>query len=94
MQQWWLIGAGTVRTPRVPVITIVVARNGDLANRFIEQGSGDREYDRKILQALDAASPFPPLPPSFPDRFFTVPIRMVAPLNFLLPGDTGVKGHS
>lgn len=82
-EQWWLVGAGSVRTPRIPVITIVLARNGDLLNRVIEQGSGDREYDRKILQALDAAAPFPPLPQSFPDRVFSVPIRLVAPLNLL-----------
>ena len=93
-EQWWLTGAGSIRTPRIPVITVVLARNGDLVERFIEQGSGDREYDKKILQALDAAAPFPPLPPTFRDQFFKVPIRMVAPLNFLLPGKAEFKGHS
>lgn len=93
-EQWWLAGAGSVRTPRIPVITIVLNRNGDLVKRFIEQGSGDPEYDRKILQSLDAAAPFPPLPPTYRDFFFKVPIRMVAPLNLLLPGQSGVKGHS
>ena len=93
-EQWWLTGAGSIRTPRIPIITVVLARNGDLVERFIEQGSGDREYDKKILQALDAAAPFPPLPPSYRDHFFKVPIRMVAPLNFLLPGSNEFKGHS
>lgn len=93
-EQWWLTGAGSIRTPRIPVITVVLARNGDLVERFIEQGSGDREYDKKILQALDAATPFPPLPPTYRDPFFTVPIRMVAPLNLLLPGANEFKGHS
>jgi len=85
-QQWWLIGAGSVRTPRVPVITIVLAQNGELLSRVIEQGSGDREYDKKILQALDAAAPFPPLPQNYPYRFFSAPIRMVAPIVLFLPG--------
>ena len=93
-EQWWLTGAGSIRTPRIPIITVVLSRNGDLVERFIEQSSGDREYDQKILQALDAAAPFPPLPPTYRDPFFTVPIRMVAPLNFLLPGGTEFKGHS
>jgi TonB family protein len=93
-EQWWLTGAGSIRTPRIPIITVVLARNGDLVERFIEQGSGDREYDQKILQALDAAAPFPPLPPTYRDPLFKVPIRMVAPLNFLLPGATEFKGHS
>ena len=94
-EQWWLTGTGSIRTPRIPIITVVLARNGDLVERFIEQGSGDREYDRKILQALDAAAPFPPLPPAYRDPFFKVPIRMVAPLNFMLPGAAPAPlGHS
>lgn len=93
-EQWWLIGAGSIRTPRIPVITVVIARDGSLVERFIEQGSGNRDYDRKILQALDAAAPFPPLPPAFRDPVFRAPIRMVAPLNLLLPGSSGIKGHS
>jgi protein TonB len=94
-EQWWLTGAGSIRTPRIPIITVVLARNGDLVERFIAQGSGDREYDKKILQAVDSAAPFPPLPPTYRDPFFKVPIRMVAPLNFLLPGATPVpQGHS
>ncbi len=93
-EQWWLTGAGSIRTPGIPIITVTLSRNGDLMERFIEQGSGDREYDRKILQALDAAAPFPPLPPSYREPFFRVPIRMVAPLNFLLPDKSDFKGHS
>ena len=93
-EQWWLTGAGSIRTPRIPIITVVLARNGDLVERFIEQGSGDQEYDKKILQAVDAAAPFLPLPPTFQDAFFAVPIRMVAPLNLLLPGANEFKGHS
>jgi protein TonB len=94
-EQWWLTGAGSIRTPRIPIITVVLARNGDLVERFIAQGSGDREYDKKILQAVDSAAPFPPLPPTYRDPFFKVPIRMVAPLNFLLPGATPApQGHS
>lgn len=94
-EQWWLTGAGSVRTPRIPVITLVIARNGELLQRYIEQGSGDREYDRHILRAIDAAAPFAPLPPTYRDRVFTVPIRMVAPLNFLLTGDsTDMAGHA
>lgn len=94
-EQWWLTGAGKQgRTPQIPVVSIIIARNGDLVNRFVEQSSGDREFDKKILQALDAAAPFPPLPPTFRDTLFKAPIRMVAPLNFLLPSGTEFKGHS
>ena len=91
-EQWWLIGAGTVRTPRIPVLTVVLNRNGDLLNRVIEQGSGDPEFDRKILRSVDGAAPFPPLPPTYREQYFTVPIRMVPPLNLLLGGGE-FKGH-
>ena len=91
-EQWWLIGAGTVRTPRIPVLTVVLNRNGELLNRVMEQGSGDPDFDRKVLQALDGATPFPPLPPTYREQYFTVPIRMVPPRNILLGGG-GFKGH-
>ncbi len=92
-EQWWLAGAGSVRTPRIPVIVVVLNRDGALVNRAVEQSSGDREFDRKILQAVDAAAPFSPLPPAYREPFFAVPIRMVAPLNFLLSGKDEFKGH-
>ena len=92
-EKWWLIGKGSIRTPRIPIITVVISRNGELLNRIIEQGSGDQEFDQKILQAVDAANPFPPLPPSYTDPYFTVPIRMVAPLNLLFPDSNEIKRH-
>ena len=83
-EQWWLVGAGGIRTPTIPVLTVVIGPNGELLNRILEQSSGDREFDGKILRALDAAAPFPPLPQGYRDRQFTAPMRMVPPLNLLL----------
>jgi protein TonB len=94
-EQWWLTGAQGIRTPQIPLINVVLDRNGEIIERVLEQSSGDREYDRKILQALDAAAPFPPLPESFRMPYFKAPLRLVAPLNFLLPGSNPVpQGHS
>jgi periplasmic protein TonB len=94
-EQWWL-GRGTPggSPSRVPVVNIVISRRGEIIERRFLQSSGDREYDRKILQALDAAAPFPALPESYHETFFQAPIRMVAPLNFLLPGSADLQGHS
>ena len=45
-------------------VNYVVSRSGSLASLELVEGSGNTEMDRTLLQAIQAAAPFPP----FPDR--------------------------
>jgi TonB family protein len=43
-------------------VQIFVSRDGSLKRRHIIQSSQNVEFDKKALEAVDAASPFPPVP--------------------------------
>jgi TonB family protein len=58
------------------VLRFAIARDGRLVDASIVQSSGVIALDRGLLEALKAASPYPPLPPAIPGSqvVFTQPI--------------------
>jgi protein TonB len=86
-ESWWLIGGADPRGVRQNASIIVrIARNGDIIERKVVNGSGNAEYDRTILRALDVATPFPPLPESYQGFYFDAPLRLVVPSGLMLAG--------
>ena len=84
-EKWWLSQPGQYRGVRDAIVNIVVARDGTVVMKQFFRGSGNRDFDKSILQAMEAASPLPPLPASYWQDFFEAPLRFVAPLQLLFP---------
>lgn len=82
-EKWWLDEQIDKRRVEPIVVSITVARNGELVNTVVVRSSGNRRYDKAVLEALAKASPLPPLPASYEGDFFQAPIRLVPPLNLM-----------
>ncbi|AJE03315.1 energy transducer TonB [Geobacter pickeringii] len=83
-EQWWSVAGQAETGPgkREALVTVVLKRNGEIFDVRLLKSSGSPEYDRLILNALQAA-PLPPLPDSYPGEFFQAPFRLMAPLGLL-----------
>jgi len=79
-EKWWLY-KGSQQGFRGVLVTIVVARNGVILQKMLVRGSGNPAFDKTIMQTLDAASPLPPLPPSYELEYFSAPLRFKGPLD-------------
>ena len=82
-EKWWLDQFDQQRVNPI-VISITVARNGDIVGSTVMISSGNPRYDRAVQRSLVAAGPLPPLPPDYEGNFFQAPIRLVPPLNLTL----------
>lgn len=80
--QWWL-KAETLRetAARDGVVIFVIGRDGTLMEVQLSKSTGSREVDRAIVEVLKSASPFPPLPASYPLGGFRAPLKIAAPLH-------------
>ncbi len=69
------------------MISVVISRDGNVVKAEIVQGSGSYSYDKSLLKALEAASPFPPLPAQYRMAFFEAPLVFNPPLNLMATGN-------
>ncbi|WP_250678616.1 energy transducer TonB [Geomonas sp. Red32] len=82
-EKWW-VDQSLDKMAIMPVLVSVrIARNGEIVAAQLMASSGNRRYDRAVLAALQAAGPLPPLPKSFPGEYFEAPLRLVPPLNLM-----------
>ncbi|MBT1075905.1 energy transducer TonB [Geobacter grbiciae] len=84
-EQWWDAASGTGMEPgrQEALVTITVRKNGELLDVRLIRSSGNDQYDRLIMDTLQAASNLPPLPDSYPGEFFQAPLRLMAPRGLL-----------
>jgi periplasmic protein TonB len=82
-EKWWVDQQLDKRRLAPVVVSLTVARNGEIAGIELMRGSGSRSYDKAVMAALAAASPLPPLPASYVGDFFKAPVRLVPPLNLM-----------
>lgn len=81
-EQWWSMGGEGVEPGRhEALVTILMRKNGEILDIRLVRSSGNPDYDRMILNALQAATPLPPLPESYAGEYFQAPIRLMAPLG-------------
>ena len=80
--QWWL-KAETLRETAAHdgVVMFVIGRDGTLMEVQLSKSTGSREVDRAIVEVLKGASPYPPLPASYPLAGFKAPLKIAAPLH-------------
>ena len=58
-------------------VSFVVGRDGRLVSSVVATSSGDPAIDKRAVDVLASAAPFPPMPAGLPDdsMSFTVPLR-------------------
>ncbi len=66
-----------LKAPATVSVSFVVARDGRLVSSTVSRSSGDAALDRRAVDVLASAAPFPPMPQALPDdsMSFTVPLR-------------------
>lgn len=82
-EKWWLNKDRNLAGGRGASFYLIIGRDGTLINKMLVQSSGNPTYDRAMLQTLEAASPFPPLPASYHGDIFEAPLRFNVPLNLM-----------
>jgi protein TonB len=81
-ERWWQ-KAGTLKdvARRDGIAEIMIGRDGKLYNVKLTRDTGSIEANRAIIEALNDASPFPPLPASYEPEVFLAPLKLAAPLH-------------
>lgn len=72
-------------------VHLMISRDGKVVGCELLESSGNREQDQALLDSVKNAEPLPPLPPSFRQPTFNVPIRFVPPLRLMFSGVTKKK---
>lgn len=81
-EQWWAMdGKGVEPGKHEALVTIMMRKNGEILDIRLVRSSGNPDYDRMILNVLQAATPLPPLPESYAGEYFQAPVRLMAPLG-------------
>ncbi len=66
-RNWIFPPAGAYGLPGVVGVYLVVERDGRVSTLAVRKASGVKPYDQAAVNAVTLASPFPPLPPDFPN---------------------------
>lgn len=84
-EYWWRNGAQKGVFDAPVSVNLLISREGRIIACDFFQGSGNREQDQIMVEAIKAAQPLPPLPANFPQKTFNAPIRFVPPLRLMFP---------
>lgn len=57
------------------VVGITIRQNGDVTDFEFESKSGDRLYDQFVYKTIEAAKPFPPIPPALKKQTHEIGLR-------------------
>lgn len=58
------------------VVMFSIMRNGAFTDLRMESSSGDGDFDRAAVEAVQAAAPFPPLPSDFKESFLKIHLTL------------------
>jgi len=82
-EKWWMNEQIDKRRVAPVVVLLAIARNGSILEARISESSGNRQYDKAVLDSVAKAGPLPPLPASYEMPVFLAPIRLIPPLNLM-----------
>ncbi len=82
-EKWWTNRDEGGKGRKSAVFYLVIDRNGKIVDKMMVESSGNPACDKAMLQALEAASPLPPLPATYLGDYFQAPLRFNMPLNLL-----------
>ena len=84
-ESWWKAKSADTAGIRGAAFLVTISRAGEIIDAQLLESSGNRSYDRLMLQSLKTAGPMSPLPDSYEADFFSAPLRFVGPLNLMSP---------
>ena len=64
----WAAPSSSPAVGKKCVVQAVLSRDGRVQNAFLSMESGVKAWDKAAVAAVEAASPFPPLPKSYEHR--------------------------
>ncbi len=63
LQQFWSLPEYMQKDPDLTaVVVITISKNGEIADMFFENKSGDRVFDQFVTRTIETANPLPPIP--------------------------------
>jgi TolA protein len=74
IQSLWIY-SGDADKERLTLITIKINKAGALIDYWIEQKSGDRQFDDSALRAVEKSAPLPPLPKDYNEESIEIGLR-------------------
>jgi TonB family protein len=75
IQSAWVLPHYDEQTNLAAIVEITVRPDGRIVNIQFEQKSGNAEFDRSVMRAIQKANPLPPLPPGIKEPLLTLGIR-------------------
>lgn len=75
VQAAWIYPEGFNANDVSIVISIKIGKSGRLIDSWVEKGSGNKNFDDSLINAVKKASPFPPLPQDFKNVYLETGLR-------------------
>ena len=75
IQSAWILPLYYEQKKLLAVVEITVRADGRIVNIQFENKSGNEEFDRSVMRAIQKANPLPPLPPGLNEPLLTLGIR-------------------
>jgi len=75
IQSAWVLPHYDEQTNLSAIVEITVRPDGRIVTIQFEQKSGNAEFDRSVMRAIQKANPLPPLPPDIKEPLLTLGIR-------------------
>lgn len=75
VQAAWIYPEGFNANEVSIVISIKIAKSGRLIDSWVEKGSGNKNFDDSLINAVRKAAPFPPLPQDFKNVYLETGLR-------------------
>ncbi len=76
LHQFWSLPEYMQKDPDLTaVVVITITKNGQIANMFFENRSGNRVFDQFVTKTIEAASPLPPIPAAMRKQRYEIGLR-------------------
>jgi len=73
LQQFWSLPEYMQKnSDLVAVVVITINKNGNIADMFFENKSGERIFDQFVSKTIEAANPLPPIPPAMKKQRYEI----------------------
>ena len=75
IQSAWILPHYYEQEQLMATVEITIRSDGRIVNTQFEKQSGNAEFDRSVMRAIQKANPLPPLPPGIKEPLLTLGIR-------------------
>ena len=75
IQSAWVLPHYYEQEQLMATVEITIRADGRIVNTQFEKKSGNAEFDRSVMRAIQKANPLPPLPPGIKEPLLTLGIR-------------------